>query len=150
MHLGNQSQLSQLLIVDDNEAIRDSIRILFEGSGYTILEADNGNDALALLRESSQPLVVLLDDRMPDLSGEEVLRAVLRDRQMRRRHTFILLSGLPHLSRRLRLQRMLQALAIEVVTKPFDIADLEEAVVRAQTRQHHLRSFRLPVPRWSR
>src|SRR5215469_14787260 len=150
MQLGDQSQLAQLLIVDDNEAIRDSIRILLESSGYTTIEAGNGNDALALLRESSKPLVVLLDDRMPDLSGEEVLRAVLRDRQLRRRHTFILLSGLPHLSRRLRLQRMLQALAIEVVTKPFDVADLEEAVVRAQTRQHRLHSFRLPALRWSR
>jgi CheY-like chemotaxis protein len=150
MQQGDQSQPAQLLIVDDNEAIRDSIRILFEGSGYTTLEANNGNNALALLRGSSQPLVVLLDDRMPDLSGEDVLRAVLRDRRLRRRHTFILLSGGPHLSRRLRLQRMLQALAIDVVAKPFDVADLEEAVVRAQTRQHRLRSLRLPVPRWSR
>jgi sigma-B regulation protein RsbU (phosphoserine phosphatase) len=150
MPRGDQSPPASLLIVDDNEAIRESIRLLLEDAGYTILEASNGHDALTVLRESSQPLVVLLDDRMPDLSGEEVLRAVLRDRQLRRRHTFILLSAAPHLSRRLRLQRMLQALAIEVVPKPFDVADLEEAVVRAQTRQHHLRSFRLPVPGRSR
>jgi CheY-like chemotaxis protein len=150
MPLRDQLPLAPLLIVDDNEAIRESIRLLLEDAGYTILEASNGNDALTVLRESSQPLVVLLDDRMPDLGGEEVLRAVLRDRQLRRRHTFILLSGQPHLSRRLRLQRLLQALAIEVVSKPFDVADLDEAVVRAQTRQHNLRAFRLPVPRWSR
>ena len=100
MPRGDQSPPASLLIVDDNEAIRESIRLLLEDAGYTILEASNGHDALTVLRESSQPLVVLLDDRMPDLSGEEVLRAVLRDRQLRRHHTFILLSAAPHLSRR--------------------------------------------------
>jgi CheY-like chemotaxis protein len=150
MRPSEQSQLSPLLIVDDNEGIRASIRILFEEAGYTIIEASNGNEALALLRESTEPLVVLLDVRMPELSGEEVLRTMLHDRRMRRRHTFILLSGVPHLSRSLRLQRMLRALAVEVVTKPFNIAILEEAVRRAQQRQHSLLVFRLPLPRWSR
>jgi CheY-like chemotaxis protein len=145
-----QSRLSPLLIVDDNEGTREVIRILFEDAGYTIIEANNGRDALVLLRESPEPLVVLLDVRMPELTGEEVLRTILRDRQLRRRHTFILLSGAPHLSRSLRLQRMLRALAIEVVSKPFNVAALEQAIARAQQRQRGLSSFRLPVPRWSR
>jgi CheY-like chemotaxis protein len=136
--------------VDDNEGTREVIRILFEDAGYTIFEANNGQEALVLLRESSEPLVVLLDVRMPEVTGEEVLRTILRDRKLRRRHTFILLSGAPHLSRRLRLQRMLRALAIEVVTKPFNIAALEQAIARAQQRQHGLNPLRLPVPRWSR
>jgi CheY-like chemotaxis protein len=150
MHSQEHAQLAPLLIVDDNEAIRDTIRVLLEGAGYTISEASTGKEALALLRESSEPYVVLLDDRMPELSGEDVLRAILGDRQLRRRHTYILLSGAPHLSRRLRLQRMLQALAIEVVAKPFNIVDLEQAVARAQGRQRNLSSFKLPVLRWSR
>jgi CheY-like chemotaxis protein len=150
MRPSEQSQLSPLLIVDDNEGIRASIRILFEDAGYTIFEASNGNEALVLLRESAEPLVVLLDVRMPELTGEELLRTILRDRQLRRRHTFILLSGVPHLSRSLRLQRMLRALAVEVVTKPFNIPALEQAIVRAQQRQHGVPSFKLPIPRWSR
>jgi CheY-like chemotaxis protein len=150
MRPSEQSHLSPLLIVDDNEGIRASIRILFEEAGYTIIEATNGNEALVLLRESAEPLVVLLDVRMPEPTGEEVLRTILRDRALRRRHTFILLSGVPHLSRSLRLQRMLRALAVEVVTKPFNIAALEQAIVRAQKRQHGQSSFKWPKPRWSR
>ena len=134
---GEPSQpLAPVLIVDDNEAIRGTIQLLLEEEGYSTLEARNGTDTLVLLRESPEPLVVLLDARMPELSGEEVLRTVLGDRQLRRRHTFILLSALlPSLSS-LRMQRLLRALAVEVVTKPFDVADLEQAVVRAQQRQH--------------
>ena len=137
-----------LLIVDDDEPTRETIRIMFEDAGYTVIEATNGADALVLLRESSEPLIVLLDVLMPQLNGEEVLRAILRDRRLRRRHTFILVSALAHLSRRLRLQRLLHALAIEVITKPFNVADLEQAVARAEKRQHSQLSFRLASPRW--
>jgi CheY-like chemotaxis protein len=146
----DQSKPAPLLLVDDNEATRETIRILFEDAGYPIMEASNGQEALVLLQQSAESLVVLLDVKMPELTGEELLRAIFRDRQLRRRHTFILLSGSPHLSQRLRLQRMLRALAVEVVTKPFDLAALEGAIMRAQQRQQQLRSFPLPLPRWSR
>jgi CheY-like chemotaxis protein len=138
--------VSSLLIVDDDEATREAIRFLFEESGYTPLEASNGSEALVQLRESPEPLVVLLDILMPGLGGEEVLRAILRDRRLRRRHTFILLSAAPHLSRSLRLQRMMHALAIEALSKPFNLADLEAAVARAQQRQRSRLSLRLAPP----
>jgi CheY-like chemotaxis protein len=137
-----------LLLVDDDAPTREVMRIIFGDAGYTVIEASNGTDALVVLRERSAPLVVLLDVLMPQLSGEEVLRAVLRDRHLRRRHTFILVSALPHLSRRLRLQRLLRALAIEVVTKPFDVADLEQAVAHAQTRQPRRPFFGRWAARW--
>jgi CheY-like chemotaxis protein len=142
----DQSPSTPLLIVDDDAAIRNVIRLIFEDGGYTITEASTGYDALALLRERSEPHVVLLDDRMPELGGEDVLRLIMRDRELRRRHTFILVSGTPRLSRRLRLQRMLRALAIEVIPKPFDVTELEEAVARAQARQHSRFSFSLAWP----
>jgi len=142
-----RSQLrAPLLIVDDDEPTRETMRIMFGDAGYTVIEATNGMDALVLLRQSSEPLIVLLDVLMPELSGEEVLRAILQERRLRRRHTFIVVSAFPHLSRRLRLQRLLHALAIEVVTKPFNVADLEAAVARAQQHQHSQLSLMWSVP----
>lgn len=58
----------------------------------------------------------------------------MRDRQLRRRHTIILVSAVPHLSRRLSLQRLLHSLSIETITKPFNITDLKHAVERAGTK----------------
>jgi CheY-like chemotaxis protein len=142
--------LAPLLIVDDDAPTREAMRFMFEDTGYSLLEASNGTDALDLLRGSSEPLVVILDVLMPQVDGEEVLRAILHDRDLRHRHTFILVSALPDLSRRLRLQRMLRALAIEVVTKPFDVADLEHAVARAQQHRYNHLSSKLPLPSWMR
>lgn len=44
---------------------------------------------------------------------------------------------MPHLSRRLSLQRLPHSLAIETITKPFDISDLEYAVDRARVQLLH-------------
>ena len=134
MHLPKSLTGSSLLIVDDDDTIRETIRLIFEDTNYTILEASNGKEALTILRESLVPLIVLLDERMPYLNGEEVLRSILRDRSLHHRHTYIFMSAVPHISRHLRLQRLLHALAVETIPKPFDISDLEQAVACAQQR----------------
>lgn len=123
-----------LLVVDDDPDIRETIMLVFEESGYNVLEASNGQEALTVMRESPRGLVVLLDNYMPVLDGEGVLREILRDRRLRRRHSVVFVSAMARLSRRLQLQRMLRSLAIEAVTKPFNIADLEQAVERARAR----------------
>jgi CheY-like chemotaxis protein len=120
-----------LLIVDDDSEIYETLKVLFEEQGYPVHQATNGEEALAFLRETQYRVIILLDSYMPVLDGEGVLRAVLRDRQLRRRHAIILVSAMPHLSRRLSLQRLVHSLSIETVTKPFNITDLEYAVERA-------------------
>lgn len=123
-----------LLLVDDEPEIRETVSALFEEAGYPILDASNGEEALQILRDSRERLIILLDNFMPVLDGEGVLRAILRDRKQRRRHAIILVSAMPHLSRRLSLQRLLHSLAIETITKPFNITDLEQAVERARVK----------------
>jgi CheY-like chemotaxis protein len=85
-------------------------------------------------RESKERLIVLLDSSMPGVDGEGVLRAVLQDRRLRRRHAVVFVSAIARLSRRLSLQRLILAFTIEVVAKPFDITDLEQAVDRARVK----------------
>ena len=67
-----------VLLVDDEKAIRDSLRMVVEYEGYRVLEAANGDEALAAVRRSS-PDAVLLDIKMPEMDGLEVL-ASLRER----------------------------------------------------------------------
>jgi len=69
---------SRVLVVDDEPTIRLSLRRFFEGEGYEVAEADGGRAALEVC-ESWSPDVALLDVRMPDLSGVEVLRQMRRD-----------------------------------------------------------------------
>jgi CheY-like chemotaxis protein len=126
-----------LLLVEDEPEIRETLSALFEEAGYPILDASNGEEALHILRDTRERLIILLDNFMPVLDGEGVLRAILHDRKLRRRHAIILVSAMPHLSRRLSLQRLLHSLSIETITKPFNITDLEQAVERARVKLLH-------------
>ncbi|GIU04460.1 DNA-binding response regulator [Shewanella sp. c952] len=58
-------------LVDDDEAIVDSITFLMDGFGYKIKSFNSGNDFLAGI-DLSQPGCVILDARMPGLSGPQV------------------------------------------------------------------------------
>ena len=59
------------LIVDDHAGFRTTARVLLEGAGWTIAEADTGAAGLRAAREL-EPEFVLLDVGLPDLDGFEV------------------------------------------------------------------------------
>jgi signal transduction histidine kinase len=64
-----------VLVIDDQEALLDSTRILLEHDGHTVLTANSGAAGLALLREHDVH-VVIVDYIMPTMNGAEVVRAV--------------------------------------------------------------------------
>lgn len=68
------SKRASLLVVDDEPAILEALQDLFEDD-YQIFSAINGKDGLAIL-ESEQIAVVLSDQRMPQMKGEEFLAHV--------------------------------------------------------------------------
>jgi len=67
-----------VLNVDDAEAIRYVKTRILERAGFSVLEAGTGRQALALV-ESAHPDLVLLDVKLPDISGIEVCKAIKRD-----------------------------------------------------------------------
>jgi len=71
---GDRMKLS-LLIVDDDEAMRDTLSDVLKKKGYEVSVASSGNDALLAIRKNIVDLIVL-DMRLPDLDGIEVLKRV--------------------------------------------------------------------------
>lgn len=65
----------KVLVVDDEKLIRWSLRENLGKSGYEVVEAEKGNDAIKAFSESL-PDIVLLDVNLPDMSGIDVLRAI--------------------------------------------------------------------------
>ena len=61
-----------ILVADDEAEIRDLLRIYLENSGYDVLEAADGLEALAILEKNHVDLAVL-DVMMPGLNGLHVL-----------------------------------------------------------------------------
>jgi signal transduction histidine kinase/DNA-binding response OmpR family regulator len=66
-----------VLVVDDDAALRELMRRVLEGAGYTVVEAENGRVALERLRAVS-PGVILLDLMMPEMDGFDVVAEVRR------------------------------------------------------------------------
>ena len=64
-----------VLIVDDDERVREYVRVNLEMEGYTVREAASAEEGLAVLEEVS-PDLILLDVMMPEVDGWEMLRRV--------------------------------------------------------------------------
>jgi len=75
MAKNSDSFRASVLVVDDESAIRDSLRMILEYEGYRVEEAASGPAALARMGDRP-PDAVLLDVKMPEMDGIEVLRAM--------------------------------------------------------------------------
>lgn len=64
----------RVLVVDDEQPLRQMMRLTLEAAGYEVVEAEAGEQALAVSRAQGPWDAVLLDQRLPGMDGLEVLR----------------------------------------------------------------------------
>src|SRR5262245_32251409 len=67
--------LCRILVVDDEESIREFFEIMLKREGYEVVTASNGREALEKLKKAKVDLI-LSDIQMPEMSGLELLAAV--------------------------------------------------------------------------
>ncbi len=80
---GVSSHAASVLVVEDDDDVRTTVRYALEQAGYQVHEARNGQEALSFLHQPGQlPNLVLLDMMMPTLSGGEFLQSVGRDARL--------------------------------------------------------------------
>ena len=72
---GSMQQGPLVLIVDDDERVREYVRVNLEMEGYAVREAGSADEGLGVLEEVS-PDLILLDVMMPEVDGWEMLRRV--------------------------------------------------------------------------
>jgi len=119
---------ARILVADDESAQRRLLRAYLSKAGYTVVEADNGLDALALLRVGDID-VALVDVMMPELDGFEVVRRIRSESAV----PIILLTARGEETSRV---AGLELGADDYVVKPFSAP---EVVARVRT---HLRRLR--------
>ena len=112
------------MIVDDERLVRWSLRLKCEEWGYSVVEADAGEPALRLAQRET-PDLVLLDVRMPDMSGIEVLDQLKKNGDAR---AMIMITADPQLDD---VKAALKLGAYDFVGKPIDFDELHVAIKNA-------------------
>lgn len=72
--------MQKILIAEDDEAIRDLLKLYLESEGYQILSAENGQQALEIV-QAQRPALAILDIMMPEINGLDLTRH-LREKTM--------------------------------------------------------------------
>src|SRR6185295_19116756 len=109
-----------VLLVEDDDDIRDCVQDLLEGICYDVVPAANGKQALDYLHAELPPALMLLDLMMPLVNGWELLRSIKSDAR---------LSSIPIVVTTA-VGRDRPTGVEAVLKKPFRIADLLDAVFR--------------------
>jgi CheY-like chemotaxis protein len=71
-----------ILLVEDDDGIRETMAALLEDEGFAVVQAANGADGLAKLRQASNVCLVLLDLWMPIMNGWQLLAELRADDQL--------------------------------------------------------------------
>jgi CheY-like chemotaxis protein len=114
--------MAHLLIVDDDSTIRHLIRRTLERTGHSMVEAENGREAIRTLAQKRADLV-LLDLNMPEMEGIETVQEI---RRVFPKTKIIVISGVETVY--LRGSELLGADA--ALRKPFHPEELRETVAR--------------------
>jgi two-component system cell cycle response regulator DivK len=72
----------RILVVDDQEDLRGVLRDLLAGSGYTVIEAADGEAGVAKAK-SDRPDLILMDIQMPVIDGYEATRRIKDDSDLK-------------------------------------------------------------------
>jgi DNA-binding response OmpR family regulator len=125
--VGGNGRLNRVLVVDDDRHIVDWLKEALTSNGFTVRGAYNGHEALALAREDS-PDLILLDLKMPDMDGYEVIRG-LRRQQATQGIPVIAITGYALDSDRDNIEILGMGVANTLI-KPFSVETLVEEIKR--------------------
>jgi CheY-like chemotaxis protein len=113
-----QQGKGQILVVDDVDLLRDFARNFLEMAGFTVLTADNGQEAITILEHAVEPVDILLTDyNMPSMNGVDLVKRVAARWP---KIKFILASG--YLDEKT--QATVQSHNATLILKPYAINDL--------------------------
>jgi two-component system chemotaxis response regulator CheY len=75
--------MAKVLIIDDAEEVRESLRTYLVSQGYEVIEASDGKEGLEKSLHGHGIDVIITDHNMPEMSGLDMLRAIRSDRRYR-------------------------------------------------------------------
>ncbi|MFA6541912.1 MAG: response regulator [Bacteroidota bacterium] len=117
------AQPFNILVVDDEDALRNVLSSELQSEGYSVVSAADGDEAITILQQKTFDLV-LLDIKMPRVDGFEVLRFI-KDKHEKTK--VIMLTGFADLKNAIESKKLG---AEDFVSKPYDLVDLLTTIER--------------------
>jgi CheY-like chemotaxis protein len=109
----------RILVVDDDDALREIYADSLAGSGYEVRSARDGNAALRILEEGFTPCLMFLDLRMPGMDGWELARRIRADERWKEMRIVVVAAHF-------RIDREAAEIGASAwLQKPFDLSRLE-------------------------
>ncbi len=115
----------QILVVDDQDMVRESLHEILDAYGYSVDEADDGKSALEVVNTKRIDLIIS-DLHMPGISGDELLAAI---RQRDCPIPIIIVTGDPSVDSAV---KCIKLGASDYIQKPFSIEKIREAVEKVR------------------
>ncbi|HEU4400659.1 MAG TPA: sigma-54 dependent transcriptional regulator [Candidatus Polarisedimenticolia bacterium] len=119
----------KILVVDDDEGVRQVLGQSLQESSYSVSNADSGERAVAAVREGSFDLVIL-DMVLPRVDGLEVLKEITA---LRPEVPVVMITGYASVETAIKAMKMG---AVDYVVKPFRMEEVELVVAKALERSH--------------
>jgi DNA-binding NtrC family response regulator len=129
--------MANILIVDDEQGMRQLLSLVFGRAGHQVRAAENGRRAVELLREASADLIVS-DVRMPDMGGIELLRAA---RELSPDVAVVMMTAFATVETA---REAFKLGADDFIQKPFDVDELKLIVEKAL----ELRQLKQEIQGW--
>jgi DNA-binding NtrC family response regulator len=123
-----EPQGKTILVIDDEEGIRETVREILSDEGYRVFDAEDGSKAMDLIRQV-HPQVVLLDIWMPEMDGIGLLREI---KQSEPDLPVIIISGHGNIHTAVTTAKLG---AFEFIEKPLSLDDLLGTVRQIKIRQ---------------
>ena len=116
--------MTKILVIDDELSILETLRMFFEEKGMTVFTADTGTKGM-LLFDSKTPQVVILDIRLPDCNGLDILKSMVKKQIPSK---IIMITAFQDMETTI---LAMKTGAFDYIHKPLDIDQVEQAVDRA-------------------
>jgi len=121
----------RVMIVDDDDDIRITIKQILEKNGYKVYDFDNGYDCLKMLENGKKPTLIVLDIMMPLMSGWEIQRRLQAHPRWRKIPIIFLTGRTTNIA-----EEMYERYGIEYIKKPFSLSEFKESIKRAILTKH--------------
>ena len=121
-------KIGRVLVVDDEENIREVLSSYLESMNYGVVVAEDGQDALSKYRKGEFDLIIS-DLLMPNIDGLELLKRI---RNLDKDIIFLMITGYPSIETAV---EAIKKGAYDYITKPFHMEDVKLRIERAFEKQ---------------